>query len=59
MTYAMEALNWSIFGNPDDADVISYSFGGGKTNGDSAFEHFIDAILYGLDISVVAANGNE
>ncbi|CAG0974879.1 hypothetical protein METP1_01449 [Methanosarcinales archaeon] len=55
----MEALNWSIFGNPDDADVISYSFGGGKTNGDSAFEHFIDAILYGLDISVVAANGNE
>lgn len=55
---AMEAFNWSIFGNPDDADVISYSFGGFTTNGDSGLEHFIDAIVYDLDIPVVVANGN-
>jgi subtilisin family serine protease len=55
---AMQAFDWSIFGNPDDADVISLSFGGGTTNGNSGFEHFLDAIVYDLDIQVVVANGN-
>jgi subtilisin family serine protease len=54
----MQAFDWSIFGNPDDADVISLSFGGGTTNGNSGFEHFLDAIVYDLDIQVVVANGN-
>ncbi len=56
---AMQAFDWSIFGNADDADVISLSFGGGSTNGDSGFEHFLDAIVYDLDIQVVVANGNS
>lgn len=54
---AMQAFDWSIFGNPDDADVISLSFGG-PANGNSGFEHFLDAIVYDLDIQVVVANGN-
>ncbi|PWB56927.1 MAG: hypothetical protein C3F06_00090 [Candidatus Methanoperedenaceae archaeon] len=56
---AMQAFDWSIFGNPDDADVISLSFGGGTTSGNSGFEHFLDAIVYDLDIQVVVANGNS
>lgn len=55
---AMKAIDWAIFGNADDADVISYSFGGGSTNGDSGFEHFMDSIVYNLDIPVVIAAGN-
>lgn len=55
---AMQAFDWAIFGNADDADVISYSFGGGTSNGEDGFEHFIDAIVYDLDIPVVVANGN-
>ncbi len=54
----MQAIDWAIFGNADDADVISFSFGGGTTNGDSAFEHFMDSIVYDLDIPVVIAAGN-
>lgn len=56
---AMQAFDWSIFGNPDDADVISLSFGGGTTGGNSGFEHFLDAIVNDLDIQVVVANGNS
>lgn len=55
---AMEAINWSIFGNEDDADVISYSFGGPPRE-HSAFEHFMDAISYSLDIPIVVAAGNN
>lgn len=54
----MQAIDWAIFGNADDADVISFSFGGGTSNGDSAFEHFMDSIVYNLDIPVVVAAGN-
>ena len=55
----MEAINWSVFGNTDDADVISLSFGGGTTNGSSGFEYFLDAIVYDLDIPVAVAAGNN
>ncbi len=55
----MEAIDWAIFGNTDDADVISLSFGGGTTNGNSGFEYFLDAIAYDLDISVAVAAGNN
>lgn len=56
---AMQAMDWAIYGNADDADVISLSFGGGATNGDSGFEHFLDAIVQDLDIPIAVANGNE
>lgn len=55
----MKAINWSIFGNVDDADVISLSFGGGATNGNAGIEYFLDAIAYDLDISVAVAAGNN
>lgn len=54
----MEAINWSIYGNEDDADVISYSFGGPPEQ-HSEFEHFLDAISFSLDIPVVVAAGNS
>lgn len=54
----MRAVDWAIFGNADGADVISLSFGGGSTNGNSGYEHFFDAISFDLDIPVVIAAGN-
>lgn len=56
---SMAAIDWAIFGNPDDADVISLSFGGGVSDGDSEWEHFFDAIVYDLDIPAVIAAGNS
>jgi len=55
---AMQAINWSIFGNADDADVISFSFGG-PPRYHSSFEPFLDAIANDLDITVVVAAGNS
>jgi len=55
---AMKAIDWAIFGNPDDADVISLSFGNGSTSGDSQFELFMDAVAYELDTPVVKSAGN-
>lgn len=54
----MEAINWSIFGNADDADVITFSFSR-PPNRYSVFEHFLDAISYNLDIPVVVSAGNS
>ncbi len=54
----MQAIDWAVFGNADDADVISLSFGGGTTDGSAGFEYFLDAISYDLDIPVAVAAGN-
>ena len=56
---AMAAIDWSLNGAGQDADVISYSYGGGTTNGDSAFEHYMDAIAYYLNTPVVVSAGNS
>ncbi len=56
---AMQAIDWAVFGNNDDADVISFSYGGNQTDGNSEFEHFMDAIVNTLDIPVVVAAGNS
>lgn len=55
----MQAFDWVIFGNTDDADVISLSFGGGTTSGNAGFEYFLDAIAYDLDIPIALAAGNS
>ncbi len=57
MSDGMEAIDWSIYGVADDADVISFSFNG-PPNQYAVFEHFLDAISYSLDIPVVVSAGN-
>jgi len=56
----MAAIDWAVLYAGQDADVVSYSFGGGTgTDGDTVLCHYMDAIVSDLGTPVVIAAGNS
>jgi subtilisin family serine protease len=57
---AMEAIDWAILHCADDADAISFSFGGSPgANGDTGFCHYMDAVIFALVTQVAISAGND
>ncbi len=56
----MAAVDWALLHAGQDADVLSYSFGGGtNTNGDTVLCHYMDAVVFDLNTPVVVSAGNS
>ena len=56
----MEAIDWAIQHCSADADVISYSFGGSPgAHGDTGSCHYMDAIVFGLNVPIAVSAGND
>ncbi|MFZ2070318.1 MAG: S8 family serine peptidase [Halobacteriota archaeon] len=58
---SMEAIDWAIFHcSDDDADVISYSYGGNPgADGDVGLCHYMDAVVFNLNTPVITVAGNS
>jgi len=56
----MAAIDWALRTVSDEADVISFSYSGSPgSNGDTAFCHFMDAVVYSYSTPVAVSAGND